>query len=81
MVKKKDTAIVSERFKVLKQDLWSMARGLADVLIGTGALYLSDALTTLDVSELGAWAPAVAAALVFLSKAIRKWVSETRYSE
>jgi len=50
-------------------------------LIGTGALYLSDALTTLDVSELGAWAPAVAAALVFLSKAIRKWVSETRYTE
>ncbi len=79
MAKKK--VEVSGRFKVLKQDLWSMLMGLVDVLVGAGALYVSDALTTLDVSELGAWGPAVAAALVFLSKAIRKWVSETTYHQ
>lgn len=79
MAKKK--VQVSERFKILKQDLWSMFRGLVDVLIGAGALYLADAITTVDVSELGWVAPAVTAALVFLSKAIRKWVSETKYAK
>ena len=72
---------VSQRFKILKQDLWSMLRGLLDVCVGAGALYLADQLAMLDMTDLGVMAPAVTAVLVVVAKSLRKWASETTYAK
>ncbi len=71
------TVVISERKKLISQDLAKVGRGA--LIAGTGAFifYLLEALSVVDFGEQAT--PIIVAVLGVVANFVRKWWSENKY--